>query len=78
MIKTIITPQNNSYPLLIPDNYIGKKVEVLLYALDEVAEEKKAPAAKKPSDFFGTLSKEDGEQFQQYVTKTRNEWERNI
>jgi hypothetical protein len=39
---------------------------------------KKKPAVKKPSDFFGTLFKEDGEQFQQYVTKTRNERERNI
>jgi hypothetical protein len=41
-------------------------------------EEKQAPATKKPSDFFGTLSKEEGEQFHQYITKTRNEWERNI
>lgn len=78
MIKTIITPQHNSYPLLIPENYIGKKVEVLFYALEEVMEEKQAPATKKPADFFGTLSKEEGEQFHQYITKTRNEWDRNI
>jgi hypothetical protein len=78
MIKTIITPQHNSYPLQIPENYIGKKVEVLFYALEEVMEEKQAITTKKPSDFFGSLSKEDGEQFQQYITKTRNEWERNI
>jgi hypothetical protein len=46
MIKTIITPQNNSYSLQIPDNYIGKKVEVLLYTLDEVDEEKKTCCQK--------------------------------
>ncbi|WP_435357244.1 hypothetical protein [Emticicia sp. SJ17W-69] len=32
----------------------------------------------KPSDFFGTLSKEDGEKMQKYVTQSRNEWERAI
>ena len=33
---------------------------------------------KKPSDFFGTLSIEDGEKMQAYVTQSRDEWERNI
>jgi hypothetical protein len=33
---------------------------------------------KKPSDFFGTLIKEDAEKMQAYVTQSRNEWERNI
>ena len=31
----------------------------------------------KPSDFFGTLTKEDGERMQAHITKSRNEWERN-
>ncbi len=30
----------------------------------------------KPSDFFGTLTKEDGEKMQAHITKSRNEWER--
>ncbi|PWK27407.1 hypothetical protein LV89_01720 [Arcicella aurantiaca] len=33
---------------------------------------------QKPSDFFGTLSKEEGEKMQAYVTQSRNEWERDI
>jgi hypothetical protein len=32
---------------------------------------------KKPSDYFGTLSIEEGEKMQKYVTESRNEWERN-
>jgi hypothetical protein len=32
----------------------------------------------KPSDFFGTLSKKEGEKMQEYVTQSRNEWERAI
>ena len=77
MIKTVIIPQNDSYSLAIPKNYIGKKLEVLLYAFDELVEEK-AIAKKKPSDFFGTLSKEEGEKFHTYITKAREEWDRNI
>ncbi|MBS1538632.1 MAG: hypothetical protein JST20_12885 [Bacteroidetes bacterium] len=77
MIKTVIIPQSESYSLTIPKNYIGKKLEVLLYAFDELVEEK-AIAKKKPSDFFGTLSKEEGEKFHTYITKAREEWDRNI
>ncbi len=33
---------------------------------------------KKPSDFFGTLSIEEGEKMQAYVTQSRNEWERDL
>lgn len=41
-------------------------------------EKKQAKSSKsKPSDFFGTLTKEDGEKMQSYINKSRNEWERN-
>lgn len=33
---------------------------------------------KKPSDYFGTLSKENGEKMLHYVNESRNEWNRNI
>jgi len=77
MLKTIITPRENSYSLSIPSNYIGKTLEVLLYSDDEVVEDK-APTNKKPSDFFGTLSAVEGEKFQHYVTNSRSEWDRSI
>jgi hypothetical protein len=32
---------------------------------------------KKPSDYFGTLSKKDGERMLHYVNEARNEWNRN-
>ena len=38
MIKTVILPQHNNYTLIIPDNYIGKEIEILFYALDELEE----------------------------------------
>ncbi len=32
---------------------------------------------KKPSDYFGTLSKEDRKKMLHYVNESRNEWNRN-
>jgi len=78
MLKTVITPSENTYSLPIPPYYIGKTLEVLLYSSDEFFENKAPNANKKPSDFFGTLSATEGEKFQDYVTNSRSEWNRNI
>ncbi len=47
MIKTFATPQNDSYNLAIPNNYIGKKIEILFYALDELSEQNTASEKSK-------------------------------
>ena len=81
MIQTIVTPQKTNFDMSVslPYNYIGKEVRVLFYIDEEV---KQITASvlpkKKPSDFFGTLSMEDGENMKKYVNDSRNEWERNI
>lgn len=33
---------------------------------------------KKPSDYFGTISKGEGEKMKQYIIQSRNEWEKGI
>ncbi len=35
-------------------------------------------SGKKPSDYFGTLTEEEGKKFHSYVSESREEWERNI
>jgi hypothetical protein len=77
MLKTLITPCESAYSLTIPAHYIGKKVEVALYSIDEFPENKE-PNKKTPSDFFGTLSVSEGEKFQKYITESRLEWDKNI
>lgn len=75
MIKTVAIPQNNSYNLAIPNNYIGKKIEILFYALDEVAEQNIAPKRTKLSDKYkGIISKEQGENLNEHIKQMRNEW----
>jgi hypothetical protein len=77
MIKTVATPQNNNYNLVIPNNYIGKKIEILFYALDEVAEEKINPK-KSMADFSGILSDSDYQSLKTHTEQARKEWNRDI
>jgi hypothetical protein len=38
MIRTIITTENQDISIHIPENYLGKQIEILLFALDEVGQ----------------------------------------
>ncbi|MGZ3778082.1 MAG: hypothetical protein ACXVIY_05655 [Mucilaginibacter sp.] len=79
MIRTIITPENQDISIHIPENYVGKQIEVLMYDMDEVNAGETAHK-KKPSEFRGKLNLTD-EQYkdiQSHVKNIRDEWERNI
>ncbi|MDH4459884.1 MAG: hypothetical protein QE277_00565 [Flectobacillus sp.] len=77
MIKTLAIPQNNSYNLAIPNNYIGKKIEIIFYALDEIVEEKVKPT-KTMADFCGILSDSDYSSLKEHTEQARTEWNRAI
>ena len=79
MVRTSITPEQTDIHLSVPMNYVGRKIEVLIYPVDELTDElANEMPKKKPSDFAGTLSKEEGEKFHEYLKQARNEWERNF
>ncbi len=78
MIKTITIPKKNTYNLSIPDNYIGKKVEILMYALDEVAEEKTTIPKKTMADFWGTISDDTAAELHKSVEESKNSWEERL
>ena len=79
MIRTLITPENQDVSIHIPETYIGRPVEILLYAVDELKEQDN-PKKKKPSDFKGALNltEEQYEDFQSHLRDIRNEWDRDI
>ncbi len=76
MIKTTIIPQNNSLNFTIPDNYIGREIEVLLYAKDELEQEIKPK--KTMADFSGILSENDYQSLKSHTEQARKEWNRDI
>ncbi len=77
MIKTIVIPKNNKLQVDIPDNYIGKEIEVLLFSKDELLTEK-TMENNSMARFRGLISSEEADQLQEYVEKSRNEWDRII
>ena len=79
MIKKTVTPHNTDLHILIPEGYVGKRIEVILYSVEEAeATGVQAGRRKKPSDFAGTLSREDAKGLLDHVIQSRNEWERGI
>ncbi len=76
MIKTILTPTHTDVYVSIPQDYVGKKVEVLVYAVDELVE--KQPAKSTMAKYQGLLSEETTKALQKHVTESRNEWDRDF
>lgn len=76
MIKTIATPHQNSFNIAISNQYIGKKIEIIIYALDEVMENK--IPKKTMADFRGTLSDETANDLNILTKEGRNDWENRI
>jgi hypothetical protein len=79
MIRTSITPEKQDVSIHIPENYVGRQIEVLLYAVDELNEQESLKK-KKPSEFRGALKLSDEQyaDFQSHLKDIRNEWERDI
>ncbi|HET9505788.1 MAG TPA: hypothetical protein VFO93_19740 [Hymenobacter sp.] len=77
MIRTSITPQQTDIQLSVPPHYVGKKLEVLLYSVEEVTEEPAAaPAPSVMAQFWGVLSDESAQDLREQAEASRNEWER--
>ena len=76
MIRTTIIPDNHNVSLLIPDDYIGEQIEVLIFKTEEAHSLKKEeqPLQLKPSQLRGFLSEDTAKAMQEYVTQSRSEW----
>ena len=75
MTRTTITPSGNNIVLAVPEKYIGKKIEVLMFDVEEVTPQPATSGSKlKPSQLRGFLSKETAESLQEHVQQSRNEW----
>ena len=77
MTKTIITPQAEDISIHVPHDYVGRKIEVLIYAVDELTDSPVVNKIANNSSLRGTLHLSDAEykDFQQHAQNMRNEWE---
>lgn len=76
MIRTSITPQQADILISVPPQYIGKKLEVLLYAVEEITEAAPKPATM--AQFWGILSDESAQDLREASIRSREEWDRSI
>ncbi len=76
MIKTTVIPDKNSFNLSIPDKYIGKEIEIILYALDEVStSESSDEAVPISSKYRGVFTKQEAKSFDDHTQQMRKEWD---
>jgi len=75
MVRTSITPQQAEILISVPPQYIGKKLEMLLYAVEEITEEEPKPGVM--AQFWGILSDETAQDILQRSEASRREWDRN-
>ena len=76
MVRKLIIPSQTNVSIEVPKNYIGKEIEVLLYAVEEL--EKNETTKMNAAVFKEIFSKEEGIKFNNFIDQSRNEWERNI
>jgi len=81
MILQVITPEKETFdlPVSFPKDYLGKQVHCLFFIEEEAKNTVISKlSSKKPSDFFGILSKKEGDEFYKHIQQMRGEWERDI
>ncbi len=75
MIRTLITPTETNINLSIPEDYIGKKIEVLMFTVEEITIESHVSGTSlKPSQLRGFLSNDTAEMLHNHIHKSRSEW----
>ncbi|MBC8044634.1 MAG: hypothetical protein IAF08_14440 [Rhizobacter sp.] len=72
MIRTVVTPESQTVSIDVPQSYVGKKIEVLLYAVDELIE-KEPRRTGNAASFKGIFSEAEAIQFHQYLKQARND-----
>ena len=74
-LRQIIEVKNHSLNITLPESFNTAKVEVIVLSVEEPSVQKNSIAKLRGKL---NLSDKQQEEFQQYVTDSRSEWNRNI
>ena len=78
MIRTVVIPDNQTIHFDIPKNYVGKKIEVIAFAIDEAQQEQEALPVNTMAQFWGVMSNATADDLNEQIKISRNEWDKNI
>ncbi|MBA2563478.1 MAG: hypothetical protein H0V14_11320 [Chitinophagaceae bacterium] len=75
MVRTRLIPESNRMIVTIPDNYVGKNVEVIVFAADDM-QELQLHQKGNISKYKGSLSKKKADDLNRFAVQIRKEWSR--
>lgn len=78
MIRTLITPHQQNISILVPQSYVGKKIEIIAFVIDEGQQEQEVLPINTMAQFWGAMSNETAKNLQEQTKISRNEWDKNI
>ena len=76
MIRTTVIPDNTNIHLSIPEDYVGREIEITCLPLEELNKQPKP--SKTMKDFWGVISDGTANKFHEHIVTSREEWERSI
>jgi hypothetical protein len=78
MIRTIVIPKNTDLHVSIPEEYIGKQIEILVYKTDEINSNRYKTEETRSLRGKLNLTAVEQEDLQRHLTEIRNEWNKDI
>ena len=70
MIRAVITPSSETISFDIPKNYVGKKIEVIVFSIDEGLQA--LPEKNTMGQFWGVMSNETADDLRKQIEQSRN------
>ncbi len=77
MIRSLLTPQTTDLHIALPADYVGKKVEVLVFTYEDETETA-APIPDIMAQFWDIISESTTEAMHKHIASSREEWQRDI
>ena len=74
MIRTVVTPINNDLHLILPNEYIGRKIEISYFPLDDISTSVQNSNISV-TDLWNTISDETAEKLHNNINEMRKEWD---
>src|ERR1700743_754292 len=75
MIRAILKSNQNNLTLTLPDDLVGKLIEVIAFVVEEVPVAKSVTQELKPSQMRGFLSKKSAAAMHEHINQSRAEWD---
>ena len=76
MVRTVVTPNNKTVHFGIPQNYVGKKIEVIAFAIGEGEQEQEVVPVNTMAQFWAKMSNTTADDLHEQIKIKRKEWDK--